>query len=188
VALFLVLGGLGVLPPALLQRVATALPYASNIDLRTVEINDDNWALIERMAHWQAGWRMFAAHPWLGVGMGNYAVIYPQYALPRWQDPLGHAHNYHLNIMAEAGLVGLGAYVILWLAAFRWVVGAVRRAAGVARGIPLAALGVLVHLNVHNAFDNLFVQGMTLQLALVFGLLYLASRGERATDATMSGV
>jgi len=37
------------------------------------------------MAHWQAAWEMFAAHPWPRVGIGNYAVAYPSYALPRWQ-------------------------------------------------------------------------------------------------------
>ena len=176
-ALLLLFGGAGLLPPVLLQRVADVLPYAGGIDLRAVEVNDANWALIERMAHWQAGWDMFAAYPWRGVGIGNYAVVYPDYALPRWQDPLGNAHNYHLNIAAETGLIGFFAYLVLWLACFGQAFSVLHRARGYGRGLAIAALGVLVHLTVHNTFDNLFVHGMTVQVALVLGLLYVASRG-----------
>jgi putative inorganic carbon (HCO3(-)) transporter len=178
-ALSLAAGGLGLLPPAILQRVTDALPYVAGIDLRTVEVNDANWALIERMAHWQAGWQMFSASPWRGVGIGNYATVYPLYALPRWRDPLGHAHNYHLNIAAETGLIGLSAYLIFWLACFAYTLRVLSRVqGGVARGMAVAALGILTHLTVHNTFDNLFVQGMTVQIAIVLALLHLADHGK----------
>lgn len=173
---FAAMGGLALLPPALVQRVTDTLPYAAGLDIRAVEVDDANWALVERMAHWQAAWEMFAAHPWRGVGLGNYAVAYPAYALPRWQDPLGHAHNYYLNILAETGLVGLAAFAIFWLAALAQAIRALRRCRGYARGLALAALGMLAHLTVHNAFDNLFVQGMYLQLAFVLGALHALTR------------
>lgn len=177
----LVAGGLGFLPPAILQRVTDALPYAANIDIRTVEVDDANWALIERMAHWQAAWDMFNASPWRGVGIGNYATLYPQYALPRWQDPLGHAHNYHLNVAAETGLPGLFAYVLFWLICFLYTLRVLGRAQdGLARGLAVASLGLLTHLTVHNTFDNLFVQSMTVQIALILALSHLADR-KRAT-------
>ena len=38
--------------------------------------------------------------------------------MPGWADPLGHAHNYYLNVAAETGLLGLAAYclmVLSWL-------------------------------------------------------------------------
>lgn len=176
VAFFLLMGGLDLLPPSLIQRVSSALPYVSGIDIRTVEVNDDNWAVVERMAHWDAAWQMFAAHPWRGVGIGNYAVVYPQYALPRWQDPLGHAHNYPLNIAAETGLIGLLAYVLFWAACFVYTLRVLRRVRGLGRGIALAALGIWTHLAVHNTVDNLFVQGMYMQVGFVLGLLHFASR------------
>jgi O-antigen ligase len=171
----LVAGGLGFLPPAILQRVTDALPYAANIDIRAVEVDDANWALIERMAHWQAAWEMFSASPWRGIGIGNYATLYPQYALPRWQDPLGHAHNYHLNIAAETGLIGLFAYILFWLICFLYTLRVLGRAQdGLARGLAVASLGLLTHLTVHNTFDNLFVQSMTVQIALILALSHLA--------------
>jgi putative inorganic carbon (HCO3(-)) transporter len=186
------------------------------VDVTAVQVTDANWAVIERMAHWQAALGMFTDHPWLGVGIGNYALAYPQYALGRWQDPLGHAHNYYLNIAAEAGLLGLGAYLLLFGACMAYAWRVIRRSSWRIRdlsgchldgskdpaaseiealrcapddasmtlpqrrwwrAVALGLLGVLVHLSVHNLFDNLFVHSMHVQLALALGLLYVADKG-----------
>src|SRR5438132_2843870 len=98
----------GLLPPAILDRLAQTIEYFGVFDVRTVEVTSDNWAIVERMAHWQAGWYMFLDHPWLGVGAGNYAHAYPAYFVGSWREALGHAHNYYLNILAELGIVGGG--------------------------------------------------------------------------------
>jgi O-antigen ligase len=114
-ALLVVVVGVGPLaqtPGDLLGRVTDLAQYSTLSDLATVEINDDNFAVIERMAHWLAALRLWERSPWLGVGAGQYAVLYPQVALPRWQDPLGHAHNYYLHVLAEGGLVGLAGYLL----------------------------------------------------------------------------
>jgi putative inorganic carbon (HCO3(-)) transporter len=184
----LLVGGAQYLPSTVVQRFADFLPYLGGVDVTAVEVTDANWAVIERMAHWQAALGMFTDHPWLGVGMGNYPVAYPRYALGRWQDPLGHAHNYYLNIAAEAGVVGLGAYLFLFAACLAQAWRVIRRlrpealleGQGDWRAVALGAMGVLVHLSVHNIFDNLFVHNMHVQLALMLGLLFVA---ERSMDA-----
>jgi putative inorganic carbon (HCO3(-)) transporter len=160
-----------------------------DVDVASVEVNDANWAVIERMAHWQAAIGMFTDHPWLGVGIGNYAVAYPQYAVGRWRDPLGHAHNYYLNIAAEAGIIGLGAYLLLFGAGFAVAWRTIQRTQGYWRAVALGGLGILVHLSVHNLFDNLFVHSMNVQLGLVLGLLFLAERygaGRPAPDGIVA--
>jgi len=109
----------------------------------------------------------------------------------RWRDPLGHAHNYYLNIAAEAGLVGLSAFVLLLTACFLQAWRVLRRFDGGLRSagdhywrtVALGALGVLVHLAVHSVFDNLFVHSMNVQLALVLGLLGLAGRAGETQHA-----
>jgi putative inorganic carbon (HCO3(-)) transporter len=98
-------------------------------------------------------------------------VAYPQYSLPRWDDPLGHAHNYYLNVAAEAGLVGLGAYLILWMSAFWQSWRAVRSSSGLWRGVAAGLLGMLVALSLHNGFDNLFVHGMAVQVGIGLGII-----------------
>jgi O-antigen ligase len=173
----LLAGGISVLPQSLVQRFADFVPYLGVTDVRGVEVTDANFAVLERMAHWQAALGMWADHPWLGIGIGNYEVAYAEYALPQWSLPLGHAHNYYLNIGAEAGLIGLLAYLVLWGAAFFLCWSRVRQGRHWSWGVALGALGVVVHLSVHNFFDNLFVHAMYLQVAIILGLISAESRG-----------
>jgi putative inorganic carbon (HCO3(-)) transporter len=166
------------LPPTITERFADVLPVAGIPDVATIPVTDANFAAVERLAHWQAALAMWRDHPWLGVGFGNYAAIYPAYAIGRWLDPLGHAHNYYLNVGAEAGLVGLLGYIFFWLSAFGLAWQTIRRSQGFQRALAAGGLGVLVHLSVHNGLDNLFVQGMYLHVSIVLGLLALIYRAQ----------
>lgn len=163
-------GGLSFIPSSLTQRFVDFVPYLDLVDVRGLEITDANFAVLERMAHWQAGLKMWTDHPWLGIGIGNYSVAYASYALPLWPLPLGHAHNYYLNIAAETGTLGLAVYLILWAMALTVAWRATRHASGWLLGIALGTLGILVHLAVHNLFDNLYVHAMYLQVAIVLGM------------------
>lgn len=167
------LGAFQTLSPVVIERFSDALTALSIPDIATAEVTDANFAAIERLAHWQAALDMWRDHLWLGVGFGNYAVVYPAYAIGRWLDPLGHAHNYYLNVAAETGLAGLLAYALFWTAAFGMGWAAVRRSTGYQRAVAAGGVGVLVHLSTHNLVDNLFVQGMYLHIAIVLGLLCL---------------
>jgi putative inorganic carbon (HCO3(-)) transporter len=178
VASVLLLGSVQALPQAIVQRLTDFLPYLRIFDVREVELTEANYAVLERMAHWQAAWGMFSDHPWLGVGIGNYEPVYPAYFLPGWTEPLGHAHNYYLNIAAEAGLIGLAAYLVLWGAVFWQAWQAVPKTEGYWRGVAIGILGVLTHLSVHNFFDNLYVHNMYLHVAIVLGLLVVAVKRE----------
>jgi len=140
-------------------------------DLSLIEIDDANFAVIERLAHWQAAWRMFSSSPWIGVGVGQYPSAYPAFAVARWQDPLGHAHNYYLHTLAETGLVGFAAYVCFLLAALRTAWRGARNEAGWRRVLALGALGMVGHVLTHSLVDNLYVHDMYLQIALLLGML-----------------
>lgn len=166
----LVAGGAALIPSSLLQRFSDFVPYLGMMDVRGREITDANFAVLERMAHWQAALAMWTDHPWFGVGIGNYEVVYDRYALPMWPLPLGHAHNYYLNIAAEAGAVGLVTYLLLWSVALIVTWRSTRRTQGWKWAVSLGVLGVLVHLSVHNLFDNLFVHAMYLHVAMLLGL------------------
>ena len=61
---------------------------------------------------------MYFDHPILGVGIGNYPDAYPRYFITIFVDPLGHAHNYYINIAAETGSIGLIVYLLFILATF----------------------------------------------------------------------
>ncbi len=170
----LLAGGLAVLPSSVVARFADLAPQlglTGLAEVRGAEITDANFAVLERMAHWQSALAMWTEHPWLGVGIGNYELAYTRYALPLWPLPLGHAHNYYLNIASEAGLLGLLAYLLLWSLALLGSWRAGRRARGWSFGLALGIFGVLVYLSVHSFFDNLYVHAMYLQVAILLALL-----------------
>ena len=187
VAALIVTIGLGgsaanILPPSIVERFADIGTYFRPFDVRTVEVDDANWALVERMAHWQAGWAMFSDRPWLGVGFGNYEAVYPAYAIGIWQDPLGHAHNYYVNVAAEAGLAGLLAYLLVLAAAFAQTGRAWARASGLSRAICAGVIGMLVHLCVHNFVDNLYVHGMNMLVAMALGIAWALGNNNLAAE------
>jgi O-antigen ligase len=123
---------------------------------------------------------MWADHPWLGVGIGNYAAAYLHYNVPRWTDPLGHAHSFYLNVGAETGLLGFVMYLVFLAAAFVHAIRvAWRRHDVLTQAVAVAALGVLAATAVHNFVDNLYVHDMAVQISLVLGLVSAADRMTR---------
>ncbi len=166
---------MGLIPRAVLARLRLAGVSLSG------PVNDANYSDIERLAHWVAGLRMFAAHPLLGVGAGNYDNAYARYEVPGWLEPLGQAHNYYINAAAETGLLGLAAF--LAIAALALLVG--WRAARTQRDVPRASgeddlalglLAVVVAVLVHSLTDDLFVHAMELTFGLTLGLLLALGR------------
>ncbi|MCC7361635.1 MAG: O-antigen ligase family protein [Anaerolineales bacterium] len=170
-ALALGLRQAGLLPAGIANRLADVADFTSVTDVRGVNINDANFAIVERLAHWQAAEGMARDYPWLGVGLGNYGAAYPRYALLNWPNALGHAHMIYLNVLAETGVVGLAAYVLLWGLVFAQTLRLIGRSRGWERGLALGLLGAWVHLSAHQVVDNLYVNNIHFTLAVLLGLL-----------------
>jgi len=169
----------GVLPASVSERLTDFAQYTRLEDVRGVGINDANFAVIERLAHWQAAIEMWRANFWNGVGFGDYEPAYAAYRLMNWPIALGHAHNYYLNVAAETGVIGLMAYLLLWGAVFWRTWRVTRRAEGWWRGLSIGLLGAWTHLSVHHLFDNLYVNNVHLHVGVMLGLAaLLATRDE----------
>lgn len=140
-------------------------------DVRGVELTDSNYAVTERIAHWQSALEMARDHPWLGVGFDNYEAVYPAYALMEWQNPLGHAHNYYLNLLAETGIIGLGTYLLAWVVVYALTIRQWRRSYGIERGWCVGLMGVWTYIAVHSLVDKLYVNNMFLHIGCLLGLL-----------------
>jgi len=125
----------------------------------------------ERLAHWQAALNMVSAHPLLGIGLGNYEVVYPVYRLVNWLEALGHAHNYYLNILAEAGIVGLLVYGKVWVGIMALSWRGRYHPDILSRFVLIGLLGAWVYLAVHSFFDNLYVNNLFLHMGLMLGIL-----------------
>ncbi len=162
----------GLLPQSLVNRLtASADDFLRMEDIRGVDISPTNYAVVERVAHWQAALNMAQSKPILGVGLGNYEVVYDKYRLINWQAPLGHAHNFYLNTLAETGIVGLAAYLCFWLAVFLVTWRARAHPDSFARATAIGLLGSWTYLAVHSIFDNLFVNNLFLHIGVLLGML-----------------
>jgi O-antigen ligase len=172
----LIIGGVGLyasgrLPSSFTARLTSFVQDIRLEDVRGMPINDANYAVIERLAHWQAALSMFRHNPWTGIGFGCYEAAYSNFALINWPIALGHAHNYYLNLAAETGLMGLVGYLILWGVVFWLSWRVTRHARGLARGLGVGLLGAWTHLTVHHLLDNLYVNNVHLHIAVLLGIL-----------------
>lgn len=59
-------------------------------------------------------WEMFKDFPWTGVGANNIAAAYHQYRHPDAIQNNMHLHNNFMHILAERGLIGLSALILLF--------------------------------------------------------------------------
>jgi O-antigen ligase len=86
-----------------------------------------------RLALWRRTLALYGEHPLSGVGLGNFAVLFPRHAEPNAREDgvlsaatvPRRAHNDLLERLAESGPLGLGA----WLALYAVLGAAARRRA-----------------------------------------------------------
>jgi putative inorganic carbon (HCO3(-)) transporter len=113
---------------------------------------------------------MVRERPVLGVGEGNFAVVYPRYEPLRGSKP--HAHDDALQVLSELGLPGLLLFLGL-LGAFAAAVLAMLTGAGppARQGLGAGLAGALVVFAVCGVFEVPFVLGATAaNLAVLLGL------------------
>ena len=138
---------------------------------------------------WKVAAKAFEAHPIAGVGLGNFVVVEPTFAvtfnsdLPRADLVVTQrqvVHNTYLHIAAELGLVGIVLFVGLLVAIITTAGNGVRAATAdgrfrlelVGRGIVVGAIGML------SAFTFLTAQ-YEKQLWLTLGLVLAYARVTR---------
>jgi len=176
----ILIGSSGLLPAAATQRVASIARNLRLFDVRTVDITGENFAVVERMAHLQAAWDMLTTHPLTGVGPGNFSPAYEGRSAPQaepfgihpWYTSRGHAHNYYLHMAAEAGVLGLLAYLLLLGLLILQSYRTLRRAAGwFWQSVAVGGCGIVAAVATHNVFENLHVLNMGVQLGALWGLL-----------------
>ena len=70
----------------------------------------------ERLLMWQSAWTMFWDHPLTGVGAQNYEYQYQNHYISPLAKERGqmHAHSNIFQVLAEQGLIGFGAFCLLF--------------------------------------------------------------------------
>ncbi|SAL07531.1 O-antigen polymerase family protein [Caballeronia arationis] len=140
-----------------------------NLDLAqsAAERMQDANQIAPRLALWKYGWTMFATHPLLGVGWGEF----PRYQFDFVRELGGveianNSHDIFIDLLAKTGALGLG---ILLLGVVTWFVRVVRAPQTPARIFGITLLGVLLmHALVEYPQQYMF---FLLPAMLVMGLL-----------------
>ncbi|MBL8147599.1 MAG: O-antigen ligase family protein, partial [Anaerolineae bacterium] len=177
---------LGLLPSSILDRATSSFSETFSVtDVRGANITSENYALIERLAHWQAAVNMATDNPWLGVGFGNYEAAYDKYRLIAWRFPLGHAHNTYLNVLGETGVIGAAAFATTWALVVFYTWKARAHPDPQAHILAAGLLGAWGYLAVHSLTDNLFVNNLFLHIGTMLGLVALLYNQSRHKSRAM---
>ena len=81
----------------------------------------------ERVYMWRSGTAMWRERPLLGWGPGGVKRAYSRYALPvAFKQRTGHVHNTPLQILVERGVLGLAAWLAIWIAFYWRAIGLLR--------------------------------------------------------------
>jgi putative inorganic carbon (hco3(-)) transporter len=130
---------------------------------------------------WRATLKMFAAHPFLGVGLGGYWI-----AITAYHDASGlmtpqEAHNDYLELLSSGGLIGFALGV--------WFAVAVVRAArahllvdtGYRRAVRLGAILGIAGVAVHSLVDfglHIMANAIVFMILIMISTTNIAARSE----------
>jgi O-Antigen ligase len=164
---------------SLVILLATALPY---LPLQRGESLDDYTVETRTMVYATALF-LFLEHPWIGIGMTNFQDVLPD--VIEWDNPIIHAHNIYLQVLAEDGIFGFLLYYVPIFYLLYW---SLRRATSSTTGL-MASAG-LIAICVHGLVDNLLYSNpqYLLTVAFVFGLAVKAFHEHRVEETTARAI
>ncbi len=120
---------------------------------------------------WTTGFQLAADYPFTGLGLANFTMPYSSYTWMIHVPYLTHAHNLYVDLWLETGLLGLFAFAMMIVIAFRapmhhW------------RAASLAAISVML---LHGLLDDpLFAYGLPGQLFMWLPFVAVAREAEGA--------
>ena len=107
-----------------------------------------------RLAYAQAALRMFAESPLVGTGPGTWVAQRIAYTdVPANDYYIPHAHNIYVQVLAESGLLGAAAGVVVAFFVGRLVLRAVRSSDGARRTMGWVAVLAMAYFGAHQLLD-----------------------------------
>lgn len=146
----------------------------------TVNLEDPSTG---RAHFWSVTLNIIRAHPFTGTGLGSYGLAYTQYDSRNGLSRLEQAHNDYLQVMSDAGIVGVGLGLFFVIVLFR--TGFARRETEdtFRRGVATGALAGCFAVLVHSFFDfTLHTTANALLFLLLAALATVNGRVEQASQ------
>lgn len=147
----------------------------------TIETYELDASAMGRIRAWETGFKAFRDHPLLGVGADNYHRSWNIYTPRNIREHAYTAHNMWMQVLVELGLIGITAFVTMFLliVAGLWKARRVPEFSGEARTI-LASLVALVVCGTTGGYAFNWFFYMVLGLA---GAIIVRSRERAHTEA-----
>jgi O-antigen ligase len=162
--------------------------------------SEPDQSIKDRYALWGASLDMWTDHPLTGVGIKNFAYFRDTYVPLSFAGSSGKydvgggfryaeilsPHNMYLLVLAEQGLLGILAYLVLFLSLG---VAALRRLGSLRespteRVFGLSSLGFLASFMMWNVYSDVGGATMVLDSVILGGLVWLASGAKLAEEAS----
>ena len=131
-----------------------------------------------RLISWEAAAKDFHNHPWLGVGFGNYSVIFDRYFQAKFYDYsrgdtyFDRAHNNLIDIASTSGIIGLLAYLSIFAAVIIYLLQLIKKDRH--NFEPIILIGLFTAYFIQNlaVFDSLVTYiGLMISLAYIYYLI-----------------
>lgn len=142
---------------------------------------------VSRNEIWRATWKMFAAHPIAGVGLGGYWI-----AITAYHDASGlmtpqEAHNDYLELLSSGGVIGLAIGIWFVVAVIQKTRKNLLADGGYMRAVRLGAILGIVGVAAHSLVDfglHILVNAVVLLILIMMATTDLslaeAQRGKEA--------
>ncbi len=158
-------------------------------------------AVSQRLAYWETAYLIYAAHPWLGIGLGNY-TFYFQDALPdrplfpnpellfkltpeTGRNLLVTPKNLFVRLLAETGLLGTAMFLAFLVAVVGCVLYLLYSPQQTARAMGLAGLLILVvFVGVSFSVDSFANPNMWVSFGLVTAAARVYARPQEGWNET----
>lgn len=143
----------------------------------TIEATNTN-----RTHIWEITLDVIKNHPIVGAGLGAFGVAYPKYDNYSGLERVEQAHNDYLQVLSDAGIVGLliGAFFVFQL--FRSGLENIKSDNTFRRGIALGALAGCFSIFVHSIFDFVLHTTAIAVMFLTLVAMVVAAGREYADD------
>jgi len=141
------------IPLIIIAVMAVSPPIVQ--DRATSVLDPQDYSNRERLLIWSSGLKIVADNKLFGVGQNTFPNVYGKYRSPDAMEKRpAHLHNNILQIAVERGLVGLAAWLAIWITAIWSIAKALRLNLNTVNRLPLrAGLGCIIAFQVAGMFE-----------------------------------
>ncbi|MCD6098557.1 O-antigen ligase family protein [bacterium] len=162
----------------ILFLVAVLIFLFPSLRERVMDLHFGEVAVESRITLLRTAFNMFKAHPFFGIGAGNFSTYFDEFYAGGVYDNTCHPHNDYLNILASGGIFTFVPFISIFILFFVLILRRMKSSEGLDEGIALGSLSAVVGFLVASFFQCNWTDAEVGEF-VVFLLGFALSGGER---------